>query len=196
MSLLQSTYNLLFDSKRFFEETKIEKIGKPLLITIIYAVVSSLVTIPTLLMASSAVPAVGGIDLGGVIIVSGVISTIFTVIISWILVALIFFALLKIIGYATCKYGQVLSVCGYVSAILMIESILMGLIALIGNVPSVVTLILNGVFLLWSIPVWYFGFASISPETPEKKLKLAIAIPVIIMVLFTIISSAGTMLVF
>ena len=101
-----------------------------------------------------------------------------------------FFACLKFVGYAECSYKQVLEVCGYVSAILIVQSVFTGLVSLIGAAPAVLLLLFEGVFLLWSIPVWYFGFAS-ACNIDEKKLRLSVAVPVIVM---AVITSAGVIL--
>ena len=72
---------------------------------------------------------------------------------------------------------------------------LTGLVSFIGTPAPVLLLLLQGVFLLWSIPVWYFGFSAVC-DIPEKKLRTAVAVPVIVMAAFTIIPSAGTILAF
>lgn len=186
MSLFASLYNLLFDQKTFFKENAPKGLKVPLLITAVYALAAGLLSLPALIMASSAIPA----GMGGAVVVTGVITTVFTIFITWIFVSLLFFACLKFIGYAECSFKDVLSICSYVSVILIISTVFMMLLGLIGTAPAILLLALEGVFLLWSIPVWYFGFASIT-NIPEKKLKLCIAIPVILMVVSSLFSLIG-----
>ena len=157
-----------------------------LLITAVYAVVSALVSIPLLGEAAALVPA----ELSGIIIGTGVISTLIMTFITWVFVSALFFACLKFIGYAVCSFKDILSVCSYVSVILIISSVLTLLVWFIGAAPAVLLLALQGVFLLWSIPVWYFGFAAVC-DIPAKKLKMSIAVPVILMVVVSLFSLIG-----
>ena len=118
------------------------------------------------------------------------VSSVISAVVVWFAVSAFFFACLKFVGYAECSYKQVLEVCGYVSAILIVQSVFTGLVSLIGAAPAVLLLLFEGVFLLWSIPVWYFGFASVC-NIDEKKLRLSVAVPVIVM---AVITSAGVIL--
>lgn len=189
MSFFKSAYDLLFDQKVFFEN--MVGLRVPIILTLVYAVISTAAGMPILM--SNAAGISGGIFglLVGVTAVSSVISAV----VIWFAVSAFFFACLKFIGYAECSYKQVLSVCGYVSGILIFQSVFAGLVSLIGTAPTVLLLILQGVFLLWSVPVWYFGFASVC-DIHEKKLRMSVAVPVIVMALFTVISSAGSILAF
>ena len=187
MSFFESAYNLFFDQKAFFENR--DGLKAPIIITLIYAVISAVASIPILMSTSAVVPA----ELFGVLVGATAVSSVISAVVVWFVVSAFFFACLKFIGYAECSYKQVLAVCGYVSAILIFQSVFTGLVSLIGTAPTVLLLVLQGVFLLWSIPVWYFGFASVC-EIPEKKLKMSVAVPVIVMALFTVITSAGAIL--
>ncbi|MDO5845978.1 MAG: YIP1 family protein, partial [Methanocorpusculum sp.] len=175
----------LFQQKEFFEHDAPKGVKLPLLLTIIYSVVAALSVIPALGPALAMVPE----GLHGIGIGTSVIGTIVTIIISWLFVALIFFAFVKIVGYATCSYKEVLSVTGYVSVLLIICSILTFLVSMIGSANSIALLLLNGAFLLWSIPVWYFGLASVCGDIPKKKLVISIVIPVLIMVIVSVVST-------
>ncbi len=189
MNILTGLSHLLFNQKEFFEHDAPKGIKLPLLITVIYSFVAILSTLPAVSGLMTSVPD----GLGGVIIVTSVVSTVITILISWLIVALIFFALVKIIGYATCSYKDVLGVTGYVSALLIIYSLITYLVSFIGTPNTLVTLILSGVFLLWSIPVWYFGLLSVCGDIPRKKIIISIAIPVIIMVITSVVSYAMTL---
>ena len=186
MKFFASLYNLLFDQKTFFAENKPAGLKIPILVTAVYAVVSALVSIPLLGEAAALVPA----ELSGIIIGTGIISTLIMTFITWVFVSALFFACLKFIGYAVCSFKDILSVCSYVSVILIISSVLTLLVWFIGAAPAVLLLALQGVFLLWSIPIWYFGFAAVC-DIPAKKLKMSIAVPVILMVVVSLFSLIG-----
>lgn len=186
MRTFASLYNLLFDQKTFFAENKPNGLNIPILITAVYAVISALVSIPLLNQAAALVPA----ELSGMIIGTGVVSAVISAFVTWVFVSAMFFACLKFIGYAVCSFKDILSVCSYVSVILIISSILTLLIGFIGNAPAILLLALQGVFLLWSIPVWYFGFAAVC-DIPAKKLKVSVAVPVILMVVVSLFSLIG-----
>ncbi|MBQ3011862.1 MAG: YIP1 family protein [Methanocorpusculum sp.] len=190
MSFFVSVYNLLFDQQTFFAQNS-ARLTVPVILTILYSVISAVFAIPILLTAASAIPG----DFTGLMVGVGTVSTIISGIITWVAVSALFFACLKFIGYAECSFSQILSVCGYVSGLLIVQAVLTGLVSFIGTPAPVLLLLLKGVFLLWSIPVWYFGFSSVC-DIPEKKLRTAVAVPVIVMAAFTIISSAGTILAF
>ena len=187
MSFFKSAYNLLFDQKAFFENRAGLRI--PIILTLVYAVVSTVAGIPLLMSTADMIP--GGMF--GVLVGTAAVSSVISAVVIWFAVSAFFFACLKFIGYAECSYKQVLAVCGYVSAILILQSVFTGLVSLIGTAPAVLLLVLQGVFLLWSVPVWYFGFASVC-SIPEKKLRMSVAVPVIVMALFTVITSAGAIL--
>lgn len=183
MSLFASLYNLLFDQKTFFAENKPNGLKIPILLTAVYAVISALASIPVLNQAAALVPA----ELAGVVVGTGVVSTLISAFITWVFVSAMFFACLKFIGYAECSFKQILCVCSYVSVILIISSVITLLVGFIGTAPAILLLALQGVFLLWSIPVWYFGFASVC-DIPAKKLKLSVAVPVILMAAVSLLS--------
>ena len=187
MSFFFFLYNLLFDQKAFFENRAGLRI--PIILTLVYAVISTAAGIPIIISTAA------GISEGifGMLVGITVVSSVISAVVVWVAVSAFFFACLKFIGYAECSYKQVLAVCGYVSAVLILQSVFTGLVSLIGTAPTVLLLILQGVFLLWSVPVWYFGFASVC-SIPEKKLRMSVAVPVIVMALFTVISSAGAIL--
>ncbi len=187
MNFVQSAYNLLFDQKAFFSQKR-DGLKNPLLITLIYAVVSCIAALPTLYDAGLLMPD----GLGVIVIVTGIISGFFSIVLSWVVVSAIFFGCLKFIGYAECDFKQVLAICGYVSGILLISSVFTGLISVIGVANAAALLILSGVFLLWSVPVWYYGFKTIC-DIPEKKLKNVVAVPVILMTLVAVVSNIGVL---
>ena len=187
MSFFKSAYNLLFDQKAFFENRAGLRI--PIILTLVYALISTAAGIPIIISTAA------GLSEGifGMLVGTAAVSSVISAVVVWFAVSAFFFACLKFIGYAECSYKQVLAVCGYVSAILILQSVFTGLVSLIGTAPAVLLLVLQGVFLLWSVPVWYFGFASVC-SIPEKKLRMSVAVPVIVMSLFTVISSAGAIL--
>ncbi|HJJ83095.1 MAG TPA: YIP1 family protein [Methanocorpusculum sp.] len=184
MSFLQSTYNLFFDQKSFFENRNGLRV--PIILTLVYAVVSTVAGIPIMMSTAAGIPS----ELFGMLVGITAVSSVISVVVIWFAVSAFFFACLKFIGYAECSYKQVLEVCGYVSAVLILQSVFTGLVSLIGVAPAVLLLLFEGVFLLWSIPVWYFGFASVC-NIDEKKLRLSVAVPVIVM---AVITSAGVIL--
>ena len=184
MSFLQSTYNLFFDQKSFFENRNGLRV--PIILTLVYAVVSTVAGIPIMMSTAAGIPS----ELFGILIGTAAVSAVISAVVVWFAVSAFFFACLKFVGYAECSYKQVLEVCGYVSAILIVQSVFTGLVSLIGAAPAVLLLLFEGVFLLWSIPVWYFGFASVC-NIDEKKLRLSVAVPVIVM---AVITSAGVIL--
>lgn len=190
MNFFASAYNLLFDQKTFFSQNAGKGLRLPAVLTVVCAVVSALLALPALLSASSVIP-VGG----DAVVAVGVFTVVFNVFLNWVVVSALFFASLKFIGYAECSYKQSLAVCGYVSAIILVQTVLLSLVGMIGSPLPVLTLLLQGVFLLWSVPVWYFGFAALC-EVPAKKLRTVVAVPVIVMAAVSVISSAGTLLSF
>lgn len=171
--------NLFFNQRVFFEEDASLKAGIPFLLTLGYAV----------LAAISAYIAASGLDVS--IGIAGAAGAGFTVLIAWILLSLVFLISLKVIGRAACTYKNVLCVCGYVSALMMFETLLTLILSLIGAANPVVLLLLSGVFLLWSIPVWYFGFRA-SAASSDKRVMISVIVPVIIMAIVTIINSLGS----
>ena len=161
---------LLFDQKQFFEECP-KGLLIPVLITLAYTLLSIVFLIPAdPFMAVMTV-------IGGVI----------GVFISWAVVAGMFLAGVKLIGYAKCTYKQMLAVTGYASAILAIGALLTGLVGLIGTVDPLMNLAVQGALMFWCIPVWVFGIASIT-ELPPKKVFTCILIPIILMIVMSVVS--------
>lgn len=189
MSFFQSAYNLFFDQKAFFENR--EGLRAPIILTLVYAVISVIASIPVLLSTAAQLPG----EFFGVLVGATAVSSVISAVVVWFVISAFFFACLKFIGYAECSYKQVLAVCGYVSGILIFQSVFEGLVSVIGTAPAVLILVFEGVFLLWSVPVWYFGFKSVC-DIEEKKLRMSVAVPVIVMAVFTVITSAGAILAF
>jgi len=174
MNTKNAIKNLLFDQKQFFEECP-KGLLIPSVITLLYALITIIFSIPG----------------DALIAVITVISVVIAVFISWVIVAALFFAGVKFIGYATCTFKQVLAVTGYASAILAIGSLFSGLVSLIGTIDPIANLVLQGAVMFWCIPIWIYGIASIT-ELPPKKVFTCILIPIIIMIVFSIISYALT----
>lgn len=186
MHIFSSLYNLLFDQKTFFSGNAPSGLKIPILVTALYAVVSALVSIPLLSEAAALVPA----ELSGIIIGTGVVSSLIGTFISWVFVSVLFFACLKFIGYAACSFKDVLAVCGYVSVISGISAVLTVLVWFIGPAPAVLLVVLELVFLLWSVPVWYFGFSAVC-DVPAKKMRVCVAVPAVLMAAVSLLSLIG-----
>ena len=166
--------NLLFDQKQFFEECP-KGLLIPVLITLLYTLITFVFTLSGDIFTA----------------VITVISTIIGIFISWAVVAEMFLLGVKHIGHAKCTFTQMFTVTGYASAILAIGALLSGLVGLIGTPDLFVSLILQGAVMFWCIPVWIYGIASITDLEP-KKIFNCILTPIIIMVVFSIISYAIT----
>ncbi len=170
MDMKNAVKYLLFDQKQFFEECP-KGILIPALITLLYSLLAVVFILP------------GDVMTAVITVIGGIIG----VFISWAVVAGIFLAGVKVIGYAKCTFKQMLAVTGYASAILAIGALLSGLVGLVGTVDPLVTLAVQGAVLFWSIPVWIFGIASIT-ELPPKKVFTCILIPIILMIAMTVVS--------
>ena len=142
MSFFKSAYNLLFDQKAFFENRA--GLAVPVILTLVYADVSTVAGIPLLMSTADMIPG----EMFGVLVGTAAVSSVISAVVIWFAVSAFFFACLKFIGYAECSYKQVLAVCGYVSAILILQSVFTGLVSLIGTAPAVLLLVLQGVFAL------------------------------------------------
>jgi len=170
MDMKNAMKYLLFDQKQFFEECP-KGLLIPALLTLLYTLISIVFVLPgDVLMA-----------------VIAILSAIIAVFLSWVIVAGLFLAGVKIIGYAKCTFKQMLTVTGYASAIMVIGALLSGLVGLIGTVDPIVTLLVQGAALFWCIPVWVFGIASIT-ELPPNKVFICILIPIILMIVISIAS--------
>lgn len=173
--------NIFLNPRVFFEEDESQKITVPLLLTLGYAVLSALATVIAASPLNQSESYIGAVGAG------------FSVFISWILVSLLFFISLKVIGHVASKYIDILRASGYVSGLMMLHALLLIIINLIGIPNHFVLLILSGVFLLWSIPIWYYGFRA-TAACPDKKLMISVIVPVVIMAVISIISTfAGGM---
>lgn len=168
--------NLFLNPRVFFEEDASQKITVPLLLTLGYAVLSALAAVVAASPLNQPENYIGAVGAG------------FSVFISWILVSLLFLISLKVIGHAASKYTDILRASGYVSGIMMMHALLLIIINLIGIPNQFVLLLLSGVFLLWSIPIWYYGFRA-TASCPDKKLMTSVIVPVVIMAIISIIST-------
>ncbi|MDO5844758.1 MAG: YIP1 family protein [Methanocorpusculum sp.] len=186
MNIITGFKNLLFNQKAFFADAP-KGFLVPVLITLIYAVVAVIASLPALTPTLNTVG-----ELAGFVIGVTVVSTIIVIFATWIIVSLIFFACVKVIGYAKCSFKEMLRVISYPAVILTISSVITGLITLIGTPNAIATLILSGAFLVWTIPIWVFGIQSIT-EMEVKKIVKCIAAPVIIMIIITIVSTVMAM---
>jgi len=166
--------NLLFDQKQFFSEYP-KGLLPPMMITLAYALIAIVFS-----LSSDPLTAV-------LTVIGGIIG----IFISWAVVAEMFLLGVKHIGHAKCTFTQMFTVTGYASAILAIGALLSGLVGLIGTPDLFVSLILQGAVMFWCIPVWIYGIASITDLEPKKVFN-CILIPIIIMVVFSIISYAIT----
>ncbi|HJJ50206.1 MAG TPA: Yip1 family protein [Methanocorpusculum sp.] len=177
MNIKNAVNNLLFDQKQFFAGAP-KGLLIPVLLTLLYSLVSIIFILP------------GDALTAMIVIISSVIGTL----VSWAVVAAMFFAGVKLIAHAKCSFKQVFTVIGYASAILAIGAVLSGLIGLIGTPDPLATLALQGAILFWCIPVWIYGIASITDLEPKKVLT-CIIVPIIVMVIVTLMSFASTPLV-
>lgn len=170
MNSKNAIINLLFDQKQFFAEGRTGLLI-PVLITLAYTLLSIVFLIPAdPFMAVMTV-------IGGVI----------GVFISWAVVAGMFLAGVKLIGYAKCTYKQMLAVTGYASAILAIGAVLTGAVGLLGTIDPLMNLAVQGALMFWCIPVWVFGIASITDLAP-KKVFTCILVPMILMIVMSVAS--------
>jgi len=170
MNMKNAMKYLLFDQKQFFEEAP-KGLLIPALITLLYTFITF-----------------GFILTGDVLtMIITVIGGIIGVFLSWMIVAGLFLAGVKLIGYAKCTFKQMLAVTGYASAILAIGALLSGLVGLVGTIDPLVTLAMQGAVMFWCIPVWIFGIASIT-ELPPKKVFNCILIPIILMIAMSVVS--------
>ena len=71
MSFFASVYNLLFDQQTFFAQNP-ARLTVPVILTILYSVISAVFAIPILLTAASAIPG----DFTGLMVGVGTVSTI------------------------------------------------------------------------------------------------------------------------
>lgn len=181
MNLINSVKNLLFNPTEFFK-TAPKGFFVPILVTLIYAAVSVIVSLPTYLSIAGTHP-----NLAAVIAGTSIVSAVIVIFVTWILLSLFFFGCLKIIGYAKCSYKEVLKVVSYGAVPLTIQVIVTWLIGFIGTPEPVLTIILSGAFLIWTIPIWIAGFESIT-DIPRQKIITCVMIPVIVMVIVTITS--------
>lgn len=190
MNIITGLKNLLFNPKEFFENAP-KGMLIPFIVTLVYGIVSLFASLPILFKTMEMLPSeLQGME--GIIIGTTVVTTLITVFVTWIVVSLLFFACVKIIGYAKCSFKDMLRVISYPAVILTIQVILTALISLIGTPASIVTLILSGVFLFWTIPVWVFGIQSITGMETKAVFK-CIAAPIILMIVVSIVSFVMTM---
>ncbi len=117
MDMKNAVKYLLFDQKQFFEEAP-KGLLIPALITLLYSLISIAFIIP------------GDVMTAVITVIVGVIG----IFLSWAIVAGLFLAGVKLLGYAKCTFKQMLAVTGYASAILAIGALLSGLVGLVGTV--------------------------------------------------------------
>ena len=170
MNIKNAIIYLLFDQKQFFAECP-KGLLIPVLITLLYTLLSIVFILP-------ADPLIAIIT-----VIGGVIG----VFVSWAVVAGMFLAGVKIIGYAKCTYKEMLAVTGYASAILAIGALLTGAVGLIGTVDTLMSLAVQGALMFWCIPVWVFGIASITELAPNKVFT-CILVPMILMIVMSVVS--------
>jgi len=187
MNIFTRTADLLFDQKKFFAEEKSKKVRWAFLIVLIAGIIAGIISYFTL--TNSIVTTANLGPMGGIITVSTVVMAIITVIILWLVISLAFFICLKLFGHSDCKFGGVLRVQGYVVGLTILETILVFLVSFIGTPAPIATLLLALVFYAWSIPIWFFGFKSISTKITTKGVWISILVPVIIMAIITIFTS-------
>ncbi|HJJ41996.1 MAG TPA: hypothetical protein O0W90_01615, partial [Methanocorpusculum sp.] len=126
------------------------------------------------------------------VIIISVLSVIITTFIIWILVSLMFFVSLKLFGKIKCGFEEVMGVTSYGAVPLSIEVIIISLISLIGTPNPFAALILSGAILFWTIPIWTFGFQSVTGEPVNKIFKCVIAVAVV-MIAISLISFGMSM---
>jgi len=187
MNIFTRTGDLLFDQKKFFAEEKSKKVRWAFLIVLISGIIAAIIAYFTLTNSVVTTANIPGLE--GLIGITTVISALISAIVIWFLVSLLFFICLKIFGHSDCKFGGVLRVQGYAVGLSILETILVFLVSLIGTPAPISTFLLVLVFYAWSIPIWFFGFKSISTKITRKGLWVSILVPVIIMAIITLFTS-------
>jgi hypothetical protein len=161
MNNTMAVKTLLFDQQQFFTKEQLGSgLGLPVMLTVIYAVAAAVFQSGSNIMSASA--------------------TIAMVLISWAVVGTVFFVFVNKLGHAECSLKELLAVAGYGSLPLLAGTILAGIAGLAGNIPSVLTALINICVLLWCIPVWVYGITAAANITPKQALTL-ITVPIIIM---------------
>jgi len=188
MNIFKRTGDLLFDQKKFFAEEKSKKVGWAFLIVVISGIIAAIVAY---FATNNSVEIMANIPagMGGIAVASSIISAFISTIIGWLLVSLLFFICLKLFGHSDCKYSGVLRVQGYVMGLCILETVFLFLVSFIGAPAPIATLLLAYAFMAWSIPIWFFGFKSISTKISRKGLWASILVPVIIIAVITIFTS-------
>lgn len=187
MNILIELKNLLIDQREFFK-TAPKGLKIPFLITLIYALISSIASIPPLMTVADSLKG----NMGTAVIIISVLSVIISAFIVWIFVSLMFFISLRLFGKINCKFEDVMGVVSYGAVPLSIEVIITSLISLIGTPDPLAALLLSGAILFWTVPIWVFGFQSITDEPENKIMKCVIAV-VIVMAAATLISFGMSM---
>ena len=187
MNIITRTFDLFVDQRKFFNEGKIQKIWPALLIILLSAIISGIYCWISLTQVTTTTPPLGMISgiLSGISIVGAVIGTV----VIWIIDSLVFFICLKIFGHSDCRFSDILKICGYATGIAILHTVILILVSFIGQPAPFALLLLSLVFLAWQVPVWFFGFKSLSPKMTRKELMPSVLVPVIIFAIVTLFTS-------
>ncbi|MDO5845789.1 MAG: YIP1 family protein [Methanocorpusculum sp.] len=173
--------NLFLHPKKFYEQNAVNGDAPrglliSALLTLIYSILSSAALIPAVIRVLQSGEVQAGLE--NAVIATTISLQILSIFVEWAIVALWFFLFLRYISSARCTYTQVLAVTGYVSAILSIGAIVSGVAAILyaGAAPLYASFLITSIFLVWSIPLWYFGCSSICSGVPKKEIVCSIAL--------------------
>lgn len=185
MSFAEDIKLLLFNPKEFFTDSKDpESLRLPL----VFTAVTALITAITAYTASEATADMIGMpELTEMLGIISAISGFIMIFISWVFMAVVFFIFVKFITHSESGLRPFLAVTGYASLPILIGLILTFIIGFI--TPDIFTgwlgFLLDLLILLWCIPIWLYGFSAATNAEPGMIFK-AIAIPIILMILFSI----------
>lgn len=174
---------LLLNPKEFFalEETKLDSLKFPVIITAVYAII---VAIAAYVTSGTAADMIGMPEMAGILGVVGVITGLLSVFVGWVFMAVVFFIFVKFITHTETPIRPFLAVTGYASLPLLVGSLLTLIVGFFisGIFDGWLGFLLNLLILLWCLPIWLYGFSA-ATKVPVNLIFKAILIPVVLMIL-------------
>lgn len=184
MTIVETVKTLLFDPKTFFTDPTVNQSLKlPMFYTGILAVLTAISSYST---SASVGDAMGMSNMSGVLGAIGAVTGFITIFITWLIITVLFFIFIKLFTHTKTGLKPFLAVTGYASLPILIGTVL----SLLVNAVAVdafngwMGFILNLVVLFWCLPIWIYGFSTVS-DAPVRAVATALLIPLIIMIAFS-----------
>lgn len=186
--------NLFIEPALFFENPK-NKLGKPFLITLAYAVIAAVCTIPNInvMAAAAPMPGLSTEDAKSMMMAGSAAGAFFMTFVAWFAMSLLFFIALKIFARPSISLKKTMNITAYGAVPLACAAIIEALITLLGSPYPWASIILDAAVLFLTIPIWVKGFEAFGAG-PEKKVLTAVIIAAAIAGIVVLISTISTLI--